>query len=208
MANALFSGSLPIEETSIVPTRRSSRAGSLSFVRRISRAGSGSQPTPSSVVHLPFMSEAVAEACTALSEGGIPDRMCPRATRSNRCTWTRSSRSTSIESVSCWNGLLRSRRTTVGSILRENAPCTQRFRHVQSRRVRSDSWAFLAWWLAITKCHTVMKHCFERVICKWTCWSFRSRERYWKLTSGRIQLPGMNTVFIIELEICTSSRIE
>lgn len=72
MANALFSGSLPIEETSIVPTRRSSRAGSLSFVRRTSRAGSGSQPTPSSVVHLPFMSEAVAEARTALSEGGIP----------------------------------------------------------------------------------------------------------------------------------------
>ena len=72
MANAIFSGSLPIEETSIVPNRRNSRAGSLSFARRTSRAGSGSQSVALAAVHLPFINEALAEARASLSEGGIP----------------------------------------------------------------------------------------------------------------------------------------
>jgi len=68
MANALFAGSSPIDEHSIVPTRKTSRANSTPSYRRPSREGTLS----SSLVHAPFMNEALAEARAGLAEGGIP----------------------------------------------------------------------------------------------------------------------------------------
>jgi cytosine deaminase len=68
MANALFAGSSPIDEYSIVPTRKTSRANSTPSYRRPSREGTLS----SSLVHAPFMNEALAEARAGLAEGGIP----------------------------------------------------------------------------------------------------------------------------------------
>lgn len=72
MANALFAGSSPVEEHSIVPTRKSSRASSMSIFRRGSREGSTSFSYVPATAHLPFLAEAIAEARTGLSEGGIP----------------------------------------------------------------------------------------------------------------------------------------
>lgn len=72
MANSMFVGSLPIEEKSIVSSRRDSRAGSLSFMRRASRGGSFNQGTTSVCVHAPFLHEALLQARISSSENGIP----------------------------------------------------------------------------------------------------------------------------------------
>ncbi|CAF0754283.1 unnamed protein product [Adineta steineri] len=66
MANALFAGSSPLEESSIIPTRKTSRANSTLASRHLST----SHVSP--VVHAPFMTEALAEARAGLNEGGIP----------------------------------------------------------------------------------------------------------------------------------------
>ena len=72
MANALFAGSSPVEESSIIPTRKSSRANSTSFFRRASREGSLTASYIPPTAHLPFLAEAIAEARAGLAEGGIP----------------------------------------------------------------------------------------------------------------------------------------
>jgi cytosine deaminase len=72
MANALFVGSSPIEENSIVPTRKTSRANSTAIYRRTSTEGTVSLSHVSPVVHAPFIAEAIAEARAGLAEGGIP----------------------------------------------------------------------------------------------------------------------------------------
>ena len=72
MANALFAGSSPVEEHSIVPTRKTSRANSASFFRRATREGSTSFSYVPATAHLPFLTEAIAEARAGLAEGGIP----------------------------------------------------------------------------------------------------------------------------------------
>lgn len=72
MANALFSGSAFVDEHSIVPTRKTSRANSLAFYRRPSRERTISLSHVSPMVHAPFIAEALAEAHAGLAEGGIP----------------------------------------------------------------------------------------------------------------------------------------
>jgi len=72
MANALFVGSSPIEENSIVPTRKTSRANSTAIYQRTSTEGTVSLSHVSPVVHAPFIAEAIAEARAGLAEGGIP----------------------------------------------------------------------------------------------------------------------------------------
>lgn len=72
MANALFAGSSPIEEKSIISTRKTSRANSTPIDRRTSTGGSMSLSHVSPIVHAPFMAEALAEARAGLAEGGIP----------------------------------------------------------------------------------------------------------------------------------------
>lgn len=74
MANALFAGSPPTSDHSLIPTRKTSRANStVSFLRRPSREGGTltvSHVSP--LIHVPFMNEAIVEARASLNEGGIP----------------------------------------------------------------------------------------------------------------------------------------
>jgi creatinine deaminase len=72
MANALFAGALPVEEQSIVPTRKTSRANSAATYRRTSQEGTISFSHVSPIAHAPFIAEAIAEARAGLAEGGIP----------------------------------------------------------------------------------------------------------------------------------------
>jgi cytosine deaminase len=72
MANALFAGASPVEEQSIVPTRKTSRTDSTASNRRTTDTGSISLSYVSPTVHAPFMAEAIAEARAGLAEGGIP----------------------------------------------------------------------------------------------------------------------------------------
>ena len=72
MANALFAGSPPTNDHTIIPSRKSSRANSTTFFRRASRDGAVSFSHVSPMVHAPFMNEAIAEARASLAEGGIP----------------------------------------------------------------------------------------------------------------------------------------
>jgi creatinine deaminase len=69
MANALFGGSVSTEEKPLVQTRRTSRAPSVSFIRRASQA-EGTSHLPA---HGQFIHEALAEARASLAEGGIPN---------------------------------------------------------------------------------------------------------------------------------------
>lgn len=62
MANALFAGTSPVEESSIISTRKSSRAHSTSTPHSYA----------SPVAHAPFIAEALSEARASLAEGGIP----------------------------------------------------------------------------------------------------------------------------------------
>jgi cytosine/creatinine deaminase len=72
MANALFVGSSPIEENSVIPTRKTSRANSTTTYRRTSRGESTSFSHVAPIAHAPFIAEALAEAQLSLAEGGIP----------------------------------------------------------------------------------------------------------------------------------------
>ena len=72
MAHGLFAASTRIEATPSFPSRRSSRAGSISAIGNTSRTGSISVTHVSSLVDAPFMAEAIAEARASLTEGGIP----------------------------------------------------------------------------------------------------------------------------------------
>jgi len=72
MANALFAGSSPTDNHSIVPTRKIFRSNSASFFRRASREGPIVLSHVSPMVHAPFLNEAIAEARAGLAEGGIP----------------------------------------------------------------------------------------------------------------------------------------
>ena len=65
-------GSLPVEEKPIIPSRRDSRAGSLSIIRRISRGASFSQSATPLSHHAPFIHEALIQARVSASEDGIP----------------------------------------------------------------------------------------------------------------------------------------
>ena len=71
MANALFAGSSPIDESSLI-TRKTSRANSAAYYQRTSHDASVSISHVSPMVHAPFLAEAIAEARTSLGEGGIP----------------------------------------------------------------------------------------------------------------------------------------
>lgn len=68
MAHGLFGGSLPTQENPIVPTRKNSRANSVTYLRRQSRLISISPLH----IHEQFMNEALHEARASLTEGGIP----------------------------------------------------------------------------------------------------------------------------------------
>jgi cytosine deaminase len=69
MSHAIFAGSLPTKENSIVTTRRNSRTGSVSFIHRPSVVTGSISHTH---VHEAFMNEALNEARASLAEGGIP----------------------------------------------------------------------------------------------------------------------------------------
>ncbi len=72
MANAPNTGSSPVEEHSIVPTCKTSRANSMPFYGRTSHEETIGFSHVSPIVHASFMQEAIAEARTGLAEGGIP----------------------------------------------------------------------------------------------------------------------------------------
>jgi creatinine deaminase len=72
MANALFVGSSPLEEKSVVTSRKSSRANSTTFNRRPTHTETVSLSHVSPIAHAPFLMEAIAEARAGLAEGGIP----------------------------------------------------------------------------------------------------------------------------------------
>ena len=72
MANALFVGSSPIEENSIIPTRKTSRANSNIAQRSADTTGMVPLSHTPSAVHAPFLAEMIAEARAGLAEGGIP----------------------------------------------------------------------------------------------------------------------------------------
>jgi creatinine deaminase len=72
MANALFGGSSPINEHSIIPTRKTTRANSTPSYQRTTREGTNTFSHVAPLVHAPFMNEALAEARAGLAEGGIP----------------------------------------------------------------------------------------------------------------------------------------
>ncbi|CAF0835049.1 unnamed protein product [Rotaria sordida] len=72
MAYSIFGGSLPIDDQSIILTRKTSRAGSTIVHPRGSTSGSISMSHVSPITHAPFMAEAIAEARAGLAEGGIP----------------------------------------------------------------------------------------------------------------------------------------
>ena len=69
MSHGIFGGVLPVEDNTIVQTRRNSRTGSISLVRRGSTQGSITQAH----VNASFMNEALIEARKSLAEGGIPN---------------------------------------------------------------------------------------------------------------------------------------
>ncbi|CAF2345868.1 unnamed protein product [Rotaria sp. Silwood2] len=72
MANSLFAGSLPLDEQSIIPTRKTSRANSSATYHRGLREENMSRSYVPPMVHGRFMAEAIAEARAGLAEGGIP----------------------------------------------------------------------------------------------------------------------------------------
>lgn len=73
MANSMFAGSSPVEDSSVILNRRTSRANSTAFNRRTSQeGGSFSLSHVSPLSHVPWMAEALAEARASQTEGGIP----------------------------------------------------------------------------------------------------------------------------------------
>lgn len=73
MANALFGSSLPLEDQSIISSRKSSRSASLNVqTNTTSHEESFSMSSRSPSIHEPFIAEAIAEARAGLAEGGIP----------------------------------------------------------------------------------------------------------------------------------------
>ncbi|UJR27949.1 hypothetical protein I4U23_009208 [Adineta vaga] len=72
MANALFVGSSPVEENSVITTRKTSRANSNIVQRRPVVEETISLSHVSPATHAPFIAEALAEARAGVAEGGIP----------------------------------------------------------------------------------------------------------------------------------------